>query len=221
MTERLTTRERREARAERLRGWADGREAKADERLSAAHAATDGIPMGQPILVGHHSQRRHERAIERGDNAMRASIEHSNKAGEMRGRAANIEAQNARAIYSDDPDAIERLTAKIEAAEQARDAMKARNAEYRKAHRAELKGLTAYGRDQVLPHPSWQISNATANIGRDRKRLAQLQREAEHGPTLRTITARFDGECSECGAALSAGQTIKYTRATGARCPGC
>ena len=96
MTERLTTRERRENKAARLRGWADGREAKADERLNAAHAATDGIPMGQPILVGHHSQRRHERAIERGDNAMRASVEHSNKAGEMRGRAANIEAQNAR-----------------------------------------------------------------------------------------------------------------------------
>jgi len=52
----MTTRERREARAARLREWADKREAKAQAGFQAVHDLADSIPMGQPILVGHHSE---------------------------------------------------------------------------------------------------------------------------------------------------------------------
>src|SRR5437660_3812315 len=109
----MTYRERRQARAERLRGWADGRDAKAAARFAAVDAIADNIPFGQPILVGHHSERRARRDQGRIHAGMRAGIENTRKAESMRSRAANIEAAADRAIYSDDPDAPERLRQRI------------------------------------------------------------------------------------------------------------
>lgn len=175
--DRKTYRERREARAERLRGWAEKREAKAD----SMHASGDlreeasGIPFGQPILVGHHSERRHRNAIEKANNATRRALENDAKAASMRSRADNIERAAEHAIYSDDADAVERLREKIASLEARREAMKQRNAEYRKAHKAELKALSsAYQRDRAMPHQAYELQNLGGNISRARKRLAQL-----------------------------------------------
>ena len=52
-----TYRDRRIAKAERLREWADKRDAKAVTARAAADQTADMIPFGQPILVGHHSER--------------------------------------------------------------------------------------------------------------------------------------------------------------------
>lgn len=74
------TQERASERAERLEQAAK----KADERSNQAYKRADDIgshiPMGQPILVGHHSEKRHRRDIEKIDNAMRTSVEESKKA---------------------------------------------------------------------------------------------------------------------------------------------
>lgn len=206
-----TYRERRLARAEKLRDWSAARQAKQPALSEAARAdeAKTGIPFGQPILVGHHSERRHRRAIERIDRAMAASVENSRKAEEMASRADNIEAQAANAIYSDDPDAIERLTEKIAAMEAERERMKADNAAFRKEHRAELKGMTGYERDCAVPHPRYSIANLGGNISRARKRLEHLKREAERDPadrgTGRQMQARYGGECADCGAKVERG----------------
>jgi hypothetical protein len=53
-----------------------------------AHAAVDGIPPGQPILVGHHSERHHRGALRRHDSAMRAAVDEYSKAEYWRQRAA-------------------------------------------------------------------------------------------------------------------------------------
>ena len=66
----------------------------------------DIIPFGQPILIGHHS--------ERGDRSYRAKIyanfgkgfDALKAAGEMAARAASI---GSGGISSDDPDAIKKL----------------------------------------------------------------------------------------------------------------
>lgn len=172
----MTYRERRAARVARLRGWADGREAKADAAAAAMESATAGIPFGQPILVGHHSERAHRRALERSDRAVNAAVEHSVKARSMRSRADNIEASAAAAVYDDDPDAIDRLREKLAALEQRREAMKAANAAYRKAHRAELQALpSAFQRDRAVPHPSYELQNLGGTISRTRQRLARLE----------------------------------------------
>ncbi len=215
--ERMSYRERRLAKAERLRGWADGRERKAASAHDQSDAAVAGIPLGQPVMVGHHSQRGHERALERSRASMTAAVEHDEKAREMRDRATNIEASASQAIYSDDEDAEERLTEKIAGLEAKRDRIKAENATFRKEHREQLKTMTAYQRDRALPHPSYELTNLSGNISRLRKRQANLPAERAD----RLISARRSGRCEDCGAPITPGDTIRYSRTTGARCETC
>lgn len=205
-----TYRERRERRAEQLRQRAQTADVKANAAHAQSRAIGDLIPFGQPILVGHHSQRRHERDIARIDRAMRASVEGSQKADGMRSRADNIEAAADRAIYDDDPDAIERLTARIAQIERRRDEMKDRNARYRSEHKAELRDLHPYERNQRMPHPAYEVTNLTANIGRLRKRLEHLQ-APERG---RWLLSRFPGECRSCERAVDRGERVFYFKRT-------
>jgi len=109
---------------------------------------------------------------------MSKAIEHSKMAAHHNRAADTIDRQLDISIYDDDPDATERLRERIERHEVTRQKMKERNAAYRKAHREELKELTAYGRDQAVPHPGFELTNLGGRIGRDKKRLARLEREA-------------------------------------------
>lgn len=172
----MTYRERRERRAERRREWREGRAANADATSQASYNATAGIPFGQPILVGHHSESKHRRAVERSQRQASKSLEHRDMAARHNQAATTIERQLDNSIYDDDTDAIERLRERIAKREAKRGEMKERNAAYRKAHRAELKGLTAYGREQAVPHPRWELANLGGCISRDRQRLARLER---------------------------------------------
>ena len=67
--------ERMDDRAERLTERAARKTAESDGRWAAADAITENIPMGQPILVGHHSERGHRAALKRADGHMRKSVE--------------------------------------------------------------------------------------------------------------------------------------------------
>lgn len=209
----MTYRERRERRAERLREWGEKREREANavfrdhERYRGDHAFN--------FQPGHIPER--ARVIAREERA----FESLHKAEGMESRADEIERQLATSIYDDDPDAIERLEAKLAAMEARRERMKAENTAFRKEHRAELKAMHPYDRHNAVPHVSYKITNLTGNIGRTRDRLSRLKREREHGPTDRLITARFDSECADCGAPLRKGDLIRYNRQQGARCREC
>lgn len=69
-----------EERADALAEKADRERALSEGSYAASHRATEGIPFGQPILVGHHSEGRHRRDLARSDSHMRQSIEHGAKA---------------------------------------------------------------------------------------------------------------------------------------------
>jgi hypothetical protein len=58
------------------------------------------IPMGQPILRGHHSERRHRRDLDRIDSRMRKSIEESRKSEYCAHKADSLGHQVARASES-------------------------------------------------------------------------------------------------------------------------
>lgn len=93
------------------------------EQRSQAHyenqsKIASAIPMGQPILTGHHSEKRHRNDLKKIDNEMRKSIQESEKADYYRNKIDNID--NGKAISSDDPQAIEKLQARIEELEKAK-----------------------------------------------------------------------------------------------------
>lgn len=83
------TRERAAARAERMDARAAKRSSEAERRFEASDLREEksGIPFGQPILVGHHSERRHRRAIERAHANLGKGVEAQREA-ERAGEAA-------------------------------------------------------------------------------------------------------------------------------------
>jgi protein-L-isoaspartate O-methyltransferase len=66
--------DRAEERAERFEDYSEKRLAEAKRAEKAVAAIADGIPLGQPILVGHHSERRARKDAERIENGMRKAV---------------------------------------------------------------------------------------------------------------------------------------------------
>jgi hypothetical protein len=66
--------DRAEQRADRFEVYSDKRAADADRARDAVSAIADNIPFGQPILVGHHSEKHARRDAEKIDNGMRKAV---------------------------------------------------------------------------------------------------------------------------------------------------
>lgn len=182
-------RERAEHRAARL-------EREADAQLSDARGELDRIPPGQPILVGHHSERRHRKALERHDRKTRQALDTARAAESAKGTAGRA----GYAISSDDPDAVEALEARLAELEAARALSKAVNAAYRKGGWEAVErvpGVTPKllaGAKRTLELAPWMktpmdTKNVGANIRRVRGRIEELRAAAE-----RTAAPPIDGE---------------------------
>lgn len=87
--------QRADERAERLSGAADRAQHSADAGYRRAHEIAEHIPPGQPILVGHHSEGAHRRALSRMDAGMRRYIDDGKQAERLTERAETA------AAYSD------------------------------------------------------------------------------------------------------------------------
>jgi hypothetical protein len=66
--------EREEERAERFGDYQEKRADDAERAHAAVAQVADAIPLGQPILVGHHSERRARKDAERIENGMRKAV---------------------------------------------------------------------------------------------------------------------------------------------------
>jgi phospholipid N-methyltransferase len=66
--------ERQEERAERFENYSDKRESEAIQAKNNVDNITKHIPFGQPILIGHHSEKRAQKDAERIENGMRKAI---------------------------------------------------------------------------------------------------------------------------------------------------
>ena len=116
--------DRAEERADRFEDYSDKRGAEAERaRLSVAGIA-DGIPFGQPILVGHHSEKRARKDAERIENGMRRAVDlwktskywTSRAAGALRhAKYKELPAVRARRIKGIEADARVRTRDKAEA----------------------------------------------------------------------------------------------------------
>lgn len=196
------------ARFEQCAENAEKRAASAFDRADLREEKS-GIPLGQPILVGHHSERRHRNAIERADNAMRKGIEESEKAKYYARKADN--AANGTAIMSDDPAADLKLSAQIAEAEKLQAQMKACNAVIRKHLKSsevdKIAALVALGimnewqaKAVLQPDcfgcigfPSYKLTNNGANIRRMKERLKTVSRaQATPETKIEGSNARFE-----------------------------
>lgn len=83
------------ARVERLAARATARFAESDARHLAARNIADGMPFGEPVKVGHHSEGRHRRAFERIDNNTRAAVAADDYARHLAARAGGAENNEA------------------------------------------------------------------------------------------------------------------------------
>lgn len=201
----MTRRERLERKQERRLEWAEKAEARSVERFARAHDAVAGIPPGQPILVGHHSEGHHRRALHRHDANMAKGCEEHALARHHAGKADGLERQLRTSIYSDDPDAVEALEAKIAKLEAQGEALKAVNIAYRKAGKpdpaagadtpgwrrfAELCPMSAEGLERLRVawlHAPWekqpvaryQLANLGGNLTRLRKRVEEVKTRQE------------------------------------------
>ena len=84
--------ERAEARAERFSGYADNASTRSDAAWARVGKIADGIPFGQPILVGHHSERRARRDQERIQTAAQTSFDEAKRAKHWSNRQQAAEA---------------------------------------------------------------------------------------------------------------------------------
>jgi hypothetical protein len=99
-------------RADALSARAARRKAEADARYNAADAISEYIPRGQPILVGHHSERGHRRALARMDGHVHKAVELGREAE----RAADGAASAARHMdQRESPGRVARRLERLEA----------------------------------------------------------------------------------------------------------
>lgn len=205
---------RRQARIDRLRA-AEGRaRERSDAEYKRSHDLVKDIPLGQPNIIGRpglpNLRAKSMRAMDR-------SLEQDRKAEYYAGRAEA--AENNTAISSDDPDAIEKLEAKIAELESQQQRMKAINKYYRK-HKTcvgfeglsdkEAKKLDKQKEAgypwETAPYPSYELSSVNRKIKDAKARIEKLRKidampaeiiefghgEIESDPETNRIIIRFD-----------------------------
>ena len=175
------------ARIERMKTRAERLQREARATHARAHSIASMIPLGQPILVGHHSERRHRRDINRIDHGLRRSFDLQERSEKLAERAKYAELN--RAISSDDPDAVPKLEEKLRKLE----ASRARMVEANKAVRSKdpKAGLAALGfsekqvKELLTPDfggrtgfASYALANSAHEVARIKKRIEVLTVQA-------------------------------------------
>ena len=184
--------DRKQARIDRYREKAEKARQESQQLSHESISMLEYIPPGQPILVGHHSERGHRKLLERSDRKMEQSITASEKA-DYYGHKAEAAERNT-AISSDDPEALSKLTEKLERLQVAQTRMKQINAYYRKRGTCQgFHGLSSEQAEELddrvrngyswekAPYPPYALSNNNQEIHRLQGRIKQLTEARERG----------------------------------------
>lgn len=183
---------RKEKRLDKFKELAD-KNAKLSVNLSEqASKMASVIPFGQPILVGHHSEKRDRNYRNKIHNTFGRSVEASNKSDYYENRVAAAESNHA--ISSDNPDAVKLLEEKLEGLQATQELYKGINKimKMKKLNDVEKSDkLMALGMNQktanllVLPDqfgrvgiPSYKLTNNNGNMKRIKDRIKQLEKRA-------------------------------------------
>lgn len=188
--------DRRAARIDRLEKGADKAREQSAQAFAASHDAVKHIPMGQPILVGHHSEKRHRRDLDRAHAKARQGIDLHKKAQRLAERAEG--AKSNRAISSDDPNAIVKIRekiAKLEAQYKRANTINAIVRSKKKDHDTKVREIVALGypedaaRSVLEPDDlgkvgiqSFHVTGWRQTIRRLKKRICHLENTAALDP---------------------------------------
>lgn len=150
---------------ERYAELAEKKKREADQKYQASKQIADQIPFGQPILVGHHSEKRHRKLISSIHSNMRASIELDKKAEYY---AKKAETYGSNMISSEDPNALLKLQEKLKDAQKEHDILK----------QARKEGLAE----------AYQLRNSNRRIQEIKKRMTTLEKMQQR------VSVSFVGE---------------------------
>lgn len=166
---------------------------ESEKTYNRAHKMAEAIPFGQPILIGHHSEKRDRNYRDRIHNTYGKAFALQDKAKHYEQKAASV---GTGGISSDDPEAITKLKEQLADVRASQETMKKANALIRKykgdevaqiSAIAALDGFTeATARELVKPDccgrigfPSYALSNNNANARRIEQRIKELERMQE------------------------------------------
>jgi len=173
--------ERKQAKIEYARNMVEKCRSASVSASEQSHNMVKHIPMGQPILVGHHSEKAHRNLLDRSWNKLGQSVKLEEKAEYYENKANNME--NNTMISSDDPEAVTKLKDKLVKLENQRTQIK----EYNKKARKE-------GKDSM---PRYHLANLGGNVATVKKRIAYLEKlktVKDSEQTFGDITLKVDKE---------------------------
>jgi len=98
-------------------------QSKSSQYLEASNEGREFLSLGEPIKVGHHSEKRHRALIERNWNRMEKSVEYAEKAEEA-ARKAEYWENKAEEITLAMPESLEHFTSKLNEAVEYHKALK-------------------------------------------------------------------------------------------------
>lgn len=109
--------------AERLENAAVNAENKSQQYYEASNEGREFLALGEPIKVGHHSERRHRALIERNWNRMEKSMQFSDKAKEYEARVSYWE-EKAKTINLSMPESLDFYEFELEKAKKKHEGLK-------------------------------------------------------------------------------------------------
>lgn len=110
-------------RAERRRAWAESAERKSKEYFDKSNKDRDFLSLAEPIKVGHHSEKRHRKAIEDAWNNTGKAVAFSDKATEHESKAEYWD-KRANTINLSMPENVDFYEHKLEVAKEYHEGVK-------------------------------------------------------------------------------------------------
>jgi len=123
--------ERAKAKAERYNKWAESANKRSEQYYIASNEGSDFLSLGEPIKVGHHSEKRHRALIDRNWERMSKSVAESEKAEHHESKAQYWE-RKAKDINLSMPESVEYYEYKVETAKEYHEGVK--SGKYPRSH---------------------------------------------------------------------------------------
>jgi hypothetical protein len=122
-TDGFDAQERAKRKAEKLTGYATNAESRSNDQWEKSKEGADFLALGEPIKIGHHSEKRHRALIERNHARMSNAVKEMDKAQDYQSRA-DYWNKKASEINLSMPESLEFYAFKLQEAEDLKKQLK-------------------------------------------------------------------------------------------------